>query len=210
MVRQLLMHFTYVGLLALLIAAGLGVPFPEDVTLLTGGALAHQGIIRLWPTLILGYVGVVVGDLSIFRLGRKLGPKVYTHKRLGKLLTPTRRRWIERHFKKHGILTVVIGRHTPGLRTPTFLIAGSSGMRTLPFLISDALSALLTTPLVVLLGYKLAENLTHARHELHRFELWGALALVVIALVAMVLWRVLRRRHARPGRAPAKGSPQEV
>ena len=36
-------HFTYVGLFVILMLCGLGLPMPEDVALLAGGFLAHQG-----------------------------------------------------------------------------------------------------------------------------------------------------------------------
>jgi membrane protein DedA with SNARE-associated domain len=194
MVLSLLSRFTYVGLFALLIAAGLGVPFPEDVTLMTGGYLARQGVTSLWPTLVIGYVGVVIGDLLIFRVGRRLKQGVYTHPRLGRLLTPKRRQWMEEHFRKRGILTVVIGRHTAGLRAPTFLIAGTSDMPTWKFLLADAFSSILTVPAVTYLGYLFADNLEKARHQVHRIELWGLGVLLLVGL-AIFVYHVLQRRR---------------
>src|SRR5258708_1015595 len=114
-----------------------------------------SGSTALWPTLIVGYAGVVIGDLLIFRLGRKLEDRVYTHKRVGKLFTPKRKAWIVEHFSKRGVLTVVIGRHTSGLRAPTFLVAGASGMATWKFLLADALSSIVTVPAVTYLVYLL-------------------------------------------------------
>src|SRR5262249_27306919 len=171
MITSLLYRFTYIGMLALLLAAGLGVPIPEDIVLLTGGYLAHEGITSIVPTLLFGYGGVILGDLLIFRLGRKLRGRIYTHRWFGKLLTADRREKIERHFHKYGILTVVIGRHTAGLRAPTFLVAGCSGMATWKFFIADALSSLSTVPLVVMLGYFLAHNLERAKKHMHRIQL---------------------------------------
>jgi membrane protein DedA with SNARE-associated domain len=196
MVLTLLYRFTYLGLFALLIAAGMGAPFPEDLTLLTGGYLARQGIISLWPTLVVGYLGVVIGDLLIFRVGRRLKGRVYTHPRLGKLFTPKRRDWIEKHFSKHGVLTVVIGRHVAGLRVPTFLIAGTSGMPTWKFFLADAFSSVLTVPAVTYFGYFLAdnlENLRRARHLVHRIELWALAALLVLG-AGVFVYRLMRRR----------------
>jgi membrane protein DedA with SNARE-associated domain len=200
MILQLLQRFTYLGMLGLLIAAGLGVPFPEDVTLLTGGYLAHQGITSLWPTLVVGYVGVVIGDLLIFRLGRRLRQGVYTHPRLGKLFTPKRRAWIEKHFRKHGVLTVVIARHAAGLRAPTFLVAGTSDMPTWKFFLADAFSSVVTVPAVTYLGYVLADNLDKARQRIHRVELWALASLALVGL-AIFLYRVIQRRRAGGGRA---------
>ena len=210
MIRTLLTHFTYLGVLALLIAAGVGVPVPEDITLITGGVLAHEGYTALWLTMVVGYVGVVAGDLLMFRLGRRLGPTIYTHPRFGKLFTPERKRQIQTHFAKHGVLTVLVGRHTPGLRSPTFLVAGSTGMKFWTFFLADALSAVLTTPLVVWLGYKLAD-LSLAKHRLHRIELWAAAVLVVAAAGAALLRYLLRkRRAARDPSAPVIRRQQEA
>src|SRR6266852_3822078 len=197
MIANLLHRFTYLGLFGLLIAAGLGVPFPEDVTLMTGGYLARQGITALWPTLIIGYAGVVIGDLLIFRLGRKLEDRVYTHKRLGKLFKPKRKAWIMEHFRKRGVLTVVIGRHTSGLRAPTFVVAGASGMATWKFLLADALSSIVTVPAVTYLGYLLADNLEKAKHHIHQVELWALAGLVALGAVIFAYRIIQRRRELR-------------
>ncbi len=205
MIANLLHRFTYLGLFGLLIAAGLGVPFPEDVTLMTGGYLARQGITALWPTLIIGYAGVVIGDLLIFRLGRKLEDRVYTHKRLGKLFTPKRKAWIMEHFRKRGVLTVVIGRHTSGLRAPTFLVAGASGMPTWKFVLADGLSSILTVPAVTYLGYLFADNLGKAKHHMHRIELWALCSLVLVGLAIFAYHSIQQRRERR--RALEQSSP---
>ena len=195
MVLSILFRFTYVGLFALLIAAGLGIPFPEDITLMTGGYLARQGVTSLWPTLVVGCVGVVIGDLLIFRVGRRLKQGVYTHPRLGKLLTPKRRQWIEEHFRKRGILTVVIARHAAGLRAPTFLIAGTSDMPTWKFLLADAFSSIITVPAVTYLGYLFADNLEKVSHQIHRIDLW-ALGVLLLMGLAVFIYRLLQRRRA--------------
>ena len=195
MVLSILSRFTYLGLFALLIAAGLGIPFPEDITLMTGGYLARQGVTSLWPTLAVGYVGVVIGDLLIFRVGRRLKQGVYTHPRLGKLLTPKRRQWIEEHFRKRGILTVVIARHAAGLRAPTFLIAGTSDMPTWKFVLADAFSSIITVPAVTYLGYLFADNLEKARDQIHRIDLW-ALGVLLLMGLSVFVYRVLQRRRA--------------
>ncbi len=198
MVLSLLYRFTYLGMFGLLIAAGLGLPFPEDLTLLTAGYLARKGITSLWPTLVVGYVGVVIGDLLIFRVGRRLKEGVYTHPRLGKLLTPKRRVWIETHFRKRGTLTVVIARHCAGLRAPTFLVAGTSDMPTWKFLLADAFSSILTVPAVTYLGYFFADNLDQARRHVHRIELWAVGAFVVVGLAIYIYHRARRRSECAP------------
>jgi len=205
MILSILQRFTYLGMFALLIAAGLGLPFPEDLTLMSGGYLARQGITSLVLTLLVGYGGVVIGDLLIFRLGRRLKEGIYTHPRLCRLFTPGRREWIERHFEKRGILTVVIARHLAGLRAPTFLVAGTSEMATWKFLLADAFSAFLTVPAVTYLGYQFARNLDKARQHVHRVELWVLAGLALFGL-ALFFYHHMPRRQLPSREAPSQGS----
>src|SRR5438270_1067061 len=73
MVSGYIEHFTYLGLLVVLVLCGLGLPLPEDVALLAGGFLAHRGVTRLPITLGVSFLGVITGDNSLFFLGRHLG-----------------------------------------------------------------------------------------------------------------------------------------
>ena len=61
----LLTHFTYVALVLLMLAAGLGLPMSEDLVLLVVGYLASTGIVDPWITLVLvvAYAGQVVGGV---------------------------------------------------------------------------------------------------------------------------------------------------
>jgi membrane protein DedA with SNARE-associated domain len=51
LVSAYIQHFTYAGLLAVLILCGMGLPIPEDVALLAGGFLVHRGVIQYPMTL---------------------------------------------------------------------------------------------------------------------------------------------------------------
>ncbi len=188
MVQRLLEHFTYAALFALLVGAGVGLPFPEELTQLTAGFLARTGRIAFWPAAAVTWAGILLGDYLLFRLGRRHGPRILESRPIARLLTPSRRRFIEKHFSRHAFLTIMAGRHASGLRLPTFALAGMSGVSTGTFLLADALSALLSVPLVVGLGWLFAENLKVARRDLREVEL--AAAVVVVSAIAITwLWR---------------------
>jgi membrane protein DedA with SNARE-associated domain len=190
---EFLAKYTYLAMIALLAAAGLGIPVSEDLTLLLAGALAGRGVTHFWPTLGGGYLGVLLGDLLIFHWGRRLGPAAYNHPRVRKHLSPERMEKLRSHFQRHGLLTVVVGRHTPVLRAPIFFLAGASGVPLWKFLLGDGLSAAFTVPLVVSLGYFFGDHLDDIRRTLRGFE-WAVAAVV---LVGGGLWWWYRRRfHA--------------
>ncbi len=188
MVQGLLEHFTYAALFALLVGAGVGLPVPEEMTQLAAGVLARTGRIAFWPGVAVTYAGILLGDYLLFRLGRRHGSRVLESPAIARLLTPSRRRFIEEHFSRHAFLTIMAGRHASGLRLPTFALAGSSGVSTRTFLLADALSALLSVPLVVGLGWLFAHNLEKARRDLRELEI--AAALLLAASIAVTwLWR---------------------
>ena len=185
-----LSQFTYVAIVAVLTAAGLGVPISEDLTLLLGGGLAARGVTAYWPTLFAGYFGVIFGDVLIHHWGLRMGPAAYRHRMVVKHLSLERQEKLRVHYAKHGFLTVVVGRHTPMLRAPVFFLAGASRVPLWKFLLADALSAAVTVPIVVYLGLKGGEHLDDIRAVLHRVQ-WG-LAAAVALVVALI--RLLRRR----------------
>ncbi len=187
-----LAKFTYLAIVVVLSAAGLGVPISEDLTLLLGGGLAAQGVTMYWPTLASGYFGVLLGDCLIHHWGWRMGPAAYGHKLVRKHLSPERQQKLREHFAKHGFLTIVVGRHTPVLRAPIFFLSGASHVPFWKFLLADAVSAAITVPIVVTLGYYFGEHLDDIRRIMHRVQ-WVILAIVVLGLVAWIVWRRRRR-----------------
>lgn len=190
----LLSRFTYFAIVGVLTAAGLGVPISEDLTLLLGGALAARGVTSYWPTLLSGYFGVLLGDALIHHWGRRMGPAAYLHPRVQKLLSVERQERLRVHFAKHGFLTIVVGRHTPVLRAPIFFLSGASGVPLWEFVLADAISAAITVPIVVTLGFYFGEHLDDIRRIIHQVQ-WFLVAALAVLAAAYFLWR--RRRAAR-------------
>ena len=190
-----LAKFTYLAIVAVLSAAGLGVPISEDLTLLLGGGLAARGVTFYWPTLLAGYFGVLLGDCLIHHWGYRMGPAAYAHKRVQKHLSPERQQKLRDHFARHGFLTIVVGRHTPMLRAPIFFLSGASNVPFWKFLLADGVSAMVTVPIVVTLGYYFGEHLDEIRQKIHSAQ-WIIAGVVAAGLIGWYLWR--RRRAAEP------------
>ena len=193
-----LSQFTYVALVGVLAAAGLGVPVSEDLTLLLGGGLAAREVTSFWPTLFCGYSGVLLGDVLIHHWGQRIGPAAYGHRIVLKHLSLRRQERLREHFARHGFWTIVVGRHTPMLRAPIFFLAGASHVPLWKFALADAVSAAVTVPLVVTLGYYFAEHLGEIRAGIHHVQ-WVIAGVVVVSVALSWLWR--RRRPRQPRRA---------
>jgi len=193
-----LTQFAYVGLVGVLLAAGLGVPIPEDIPLIIGGLLSARGLTNAYVVFACAYVAILAGDFIIFSTGRRLGPAALKRPWAQRLLTHKRQRTLRRHFLKYGPLTIVAARHMAGLRAPCFLMAGVAGMSPVKFLLADGFGACLSVPLFIWLGYKFGENLDAIIAYMKEAQTGLLVAGGVAVLAFVVLRTILKRRAARP------------
>ena len=112
----LIEHFPYVGIFILLILGEIGLPFPEDATLILSGFLIAQKVTKALPTVIVVYCGLLLTDFSLYWVGKKYGRKVIEHRRFRRILSAERLLTLEEKFKKWGIYVVFVGRHFLGIR----------------------------------------------------------------------------------------------
>lgn len=190
-------HGPLIGVVGALLAAGLGLPIPEDLSLLTAGYLAYRGDEALWVVLPVCLVALLAGDASLYWLGRHFGERITQHRFLRHHLTPRRLARVERHFEHHGAKTVFLGRFAAGARGLFFLTAGAMRVGFARFLVFDGLGAVISVLLWVLLGWRFGDQIDRLRHVVHRVENLGLIALAAI-LAAWVIARVVRRRLAGP------------
>jgi len=206
MLAWLLVHGSLALLFALLVAGGLGVPFPEDLVLLTAGVLVHRGVVPLPYALALCMFGVLLGDFLLFNTARRLGPAALDRPMFGRLLPPQRRRRIADVLKRHGSLIIFVARHLAGLRAPVFAMAGMHGMSPLRFIVVDALALCISAPLVVGLGYLFSQNIELARRGMASVEHFIVIAAVLILLgyLLVITWRRWRNRRGRREAPPKR------
>jgi membrane protein DedA with SNARE-associated domain len=190
----------YCTIVGILLICGLGVPVPEDITLLVAGLLAASGKISLTGGMIAGFVGVLSGDMILFLLGRKLGKRVFSLPGLRRIFTPPRIEAAERRIRANGPFICFIARFLPGLRSAIFATSGALGVRLSTFLLLDGLAALLSVPLWVYVGYWFGTNFEDAlggalaKAETLQIYLFSGLGIVILGYVAYKLW--CRRRKA--------------
>jgi len=189
----LIEHSPYAGILILLILGEIGLPFPEDATLILSGFLMSQRVTKPLPTLIVVYCGLLMTDFSLYWFGKKYGRGVIEHKRFRRILSADRLLTLEEKFKKWGIYVVFVGRHFLGIRAQVFLVAGVMRMSALKFILADAASAILTMTLMIGLGFLGGNSIQVLHKNLNRIEHVGIL-IVVILFTAWILYNYFKNR----------------
>jgi membrane protein DedA with SNARE-associated domain len=189
----------YATIVGVLFICGLGIPIPEDITLLAAGLLASTERITLVGALIAGFVGVMIGDALLFFLGRKFGKKVFGLPGLRNFLTPERVAAAEARIRKNGPFICFIARFLPGVRSAVFAMAGALGVRPATFFLLDGFAAALSVPLWVCLGWWLGNTFEDAfdvaLEEAKSVQLYvlGGLA-AVIAIYVMI--KLIKKKRA--------------
>ncbi len=196
---RVLTQFGYLAIVGLLVAGGVGMPVPEELIQLTAGYLARRGLVAFLPALASAYLGIVAGDVLLFHLAQRHGDRLLARPGVARLLTPKRRAALERHFARHAFLTIAVARHMSGLRVPAYILAATHHVRARTFVLADALSALLSVPLVVSLGYLFAARLEEVKERVHEVELL-VLAGALLLGFGYALFKWLRARPATPHR----------
>jgi membrane protein DedA with SNARE-associated domain len=178
--------FIYIGLFLILFICGLGVPIPEEVTLLAGGFLINLGFIHLYPTLIVVYAGILTGDFAMYSIGRKWGHGILTHRHLHEIFSEKRLERVRQFSRDHGSKTIFIARFLSGFRCAAFLAAGTMGMKPGQFILLDALAALIMIPLLLALGYYFGMKMDWIGEVFSRFDYLLLSLAIVLGLAGVI------------------------
>lgn len=185
----------YSAIVGLLLICGLGVPLPEDITLIAAGILSALGSITIWGAMIAGFLGVLAGDAFLYTLGRIYGRKAFGLPVIRTIMTARRISLAERKIHRNSHFICFTARFLPGLRSPIFLMTGIMGVRPVVFFSLDGLAALISVPLWVFVGHWVGENLENALKLAERVQLSlaGFILVVISAYIGFRRWRKARR-----------------
>jgi membrane protein DedA with SNARE-associated domain/membrane-associated phospholipid phosphatase len=143
-----------VGILAFLeTGAFIGLIAPGETTVIVGGLVAGQGRISLMVLIAIVWTCAVLGDLTSYTLGRRLGRDFMVRHGARVKITEERLEQVEAFFERRGGATILIGRFIGLVRAIAPFIAGASRMPLRKFLPYDVLGAGLWATTFCLLGY---------------------------------------------------------
>jgi membrane protein DedA with SNARE-associated domain len=190
----------YLWLTAILLLCGLGLPIPEDISLIAAGYFSYKGKLYVHWAFIVCFAAVLAGDTFAFFLGRWFGQRVLASRFARRYFTPRRQLRVRAYFRKFGSKVVFFGRFAPGLRFSIFFSAGTLHLRPSVFFIYDTLAAAVSVPFLVYLAWYFGAQIdlvvSYARHTEH-----GILVLVAVLIGVFAFKSYRRRRRRRLARA---------
>ena len=168
-------------------------PIPSEVVLPLAGFLAQQGRMGLGAVLVASTLGSVLGAVLLYEVARRIGQRraVALLARMP-LVDAEDADAATAWFLRHGRVAVFFGRLVPGVRSLISLPAGAAQMPRGTFLLFTTAGTVVWNALLVGAGYALGTQWESVQ------QYSGLLDKVVIAaVVAVVLWLVVRRVRKR-------------
>jgi len=203
-VEEFLRNWGYLGIFIGLVGTGMGMPMPEELPVVMGGALAggHPEV-RWWIMLPVCIAGVLISDGFLYAIGRWYGPRLLQYGWIKRrVFPPDRLLKIESNFQQYGVKLLLFARLTPGIRAPVFFTAGMTRLSFAKFLFADGIYAIPGVSLLFFLGFWFADSMVDIIKEVEQ-----AKSVLVIVIVVVVIAYFTYRALRKPG---VTGDPKEI
>ncbi len=203
---------SYGLMIAWILAAGLGLPIPEDVAMISGAILAERGITDLRITVAVLALSVLAGDTILYFIARRLGPAIYERKFIQRVMTKERREKVEALIARYGAFVVFGARHVAGLRGAIFAMCAIHGISYVRFIVADALALSISLPVFLVIGWLFSNSIDQVASHAATFEHYSMLAIGALLLAAgafHVARAAVRRARERSSAAVSAAPPAE-
>ncbi len=187
-------HHPYLGLAILIIPSGLGLPIPEDISLLVAGYLCYKNPMdaSLWVMIPWAMFLVLGSDLLLFYIGRAVGESIVNVPFLKRVFTVQRLQMCQELFEAHGGKILFAGRFMPGLRAPLFFTAGHLKVPPWKVILYDGGAAVLSVPTIILVAWYFGEHFDWIKQQVRKTE-YAIIAVIILVVVFYVISQVNKR-----------------
>jgi membrane-associated protein len=205
--------------LILIEEAGIPIPVPGDALVMIAGISAERSPLYTVQVLALASAAVFLGSSILYFLVRRGGRPLL--EKYGGLLRLNEQRLarMERWFARRGRAAIIFGRLIPGLRLPTTILAGLSGIPYRVYAPTAAVAAVVWSAVFYFLGVVVQHEARYVAaivagllDTLTGSVLWVWVLLALLSLTTGALHLTLHRRERRRrrirARPPTRPSPE--
>jgi membrane protein DedA with SNARE-associated domain len=193
-----------VGVFVLMLLESACIPVPSEAIMLFAGFSVSEGDMTLFGIVAAGVLGNLVGSWVAYAVGYFARLDLLEKNRLIHL-PPKYLKWADDWFSRYGEATVFFTRMLPIIRTFISLPAGIAKMPFWRFTVFTLAGCVPWVLMLGLIGRSVGDNWEQWRHYL------GYLDYVVLAaIVAGIVYLLIRRRRGRDSDATASGGGEDT
>jgi membrane-associated protein len=178
-------HFGYAALFFALWLGIVGMPIPDEVIVMTGGAVSQAGLLQTIPAFIVTYLGVIFGLSLGYVLGRFIGSPILDRLR--------RKKSISKHLKpaeelvaKYGSFALIFSYFIPVIRHIVPYLVGINKMPYHRYMLYSFSTGFVWTFLFFLLGYFAGAHVQNIGNLIYHYGLYVGVLLIGIVLIFML------------------------
>ncbi len=191
-----LANYSYLTIAIIMLLASVGLPFPDDLVIISVGYLAYLRLINPFLAGIeIVFLGLLLDNIYFF-IGRYKGKSFL--ERLSKKydIIKTMASHNERYVSKPS--KVFIARFIPVLRTVVPFVAGTSELKWKTFFAYNFLALIIMTPILILLSFHFSRSLSilfNLNERAIGLVLLGLFLLGVIITLIKILIRIFKKKE---------------
>ncbi|TXK86127.1 DedA family protein [Paenibacillus sp. N3.4] len=192
----LIQHFGYAALFFSLWLGIVGMPIPDEVVVMTGGAVTVSGSLAFLPAFLLTYLGVISGLSLGYVLGRFVGTPIFDKLRKKKL-----EKYIafsENLVRKYGNKALCIGYFLPIVRHVMPYLVGINKMSFKQYAMISYSTGLVWTMLFFMAGRFVGNYVHDVGYSVYNYGL-KLLCLIIVVFGCVFVIRMLFRRKPSTG-----------
>lgn len=121
----------------------------EDAACILAGTLVASGAASFPLALSACFLGIFVGDVGLYWLGRGFGPRLFETKLFGRFVSKSSLDKASGWLQKRGAAAIFLSRFVAGFRLPTYVLAGALKVSFPRFAFFFLVAAAIWTPILV-------------------------------------------------------------
>jgi len=190
-------ELVYAALVGMMFMSAIGLPLPEEVTLVSIGVLAFMGanpqhfpppfegapVVNVHTAAIIAVLAVFGSDFLIYMVGTIWGRRVLNTAFMKRIISPEMMNKVEAWTRKYGAYACGIFRFTPGIRFPGHLACGMMHFPIWKFALIDGIAVLISVPTQIYLLAIYGEPIIKRLHQF-KMVLFGVIGIILIAFLA--------------------------
>ena len=191
-VLNLIGDFGYFGMFLGMVLEAVIIAIPSELILATGGILASKGIFTFWGAFLVGLIGSVFCAIVIYLMGY-FGGRPFI-KKYGKYFFMKEEDILKSDswFNKYGMLSALIGRNFPIVRTLISLPIGITKQPFIKFLIYTTIGSIPWTLAFTYVGYSLGENWIILSTYVGYLK--TPIRIILVLLIVIFVYKKLKKR----------------